>query len=115
MLGPSRQEIERAVQRFEIGEPLRSLFQPMFSVYDGENYSEIQSIRLSINVPDSSGSGKKIIVAFVEEVPFYATGSNIFTFLRRTVHKMLEHEADEAIRVDGIQVYDPHRGEKQRG
>ncbi len=105
--------MQEAIRRFTIGEPLKSLFKPIFMLQmDGE----ITTVKLTALAPDSLGSGREVNIVLDQMVSPY-DAKNIdaaFHFLRGMVHKMLAHEADEAILVDGERKFDPHKHEIPR-
>lgn len=103
-------DLKIIVESFEIGDPIKSLFHPVFYV----NFANagVISISLSIRVPDALEAGKKIQVTMGKNFPRYYRDSEEYTinFLRDFLHEMLKHEADESISVNGDRIFDPHRG-----
>jgi hypothetical protein len=52
-------------------------------------------------------------LTFTSRWPIDMLRSNASTCIRKTVHAFLQHEADEWLTVDGVQVHDPHASEKE--
>lgn len=109
-----------AVTKFEVGNPIKSLFKPKFEViYDfGRDKSKVT---VSINSPCSIHPGRIACVHLDEEIPNVLKDSaisrapnyteHVAEFLRKMLNKVLQHEIDESISVNGERIFDPHRFE----
>lgn len=101
-------DIKSAVQRFEIGEPLKSLFKPRFRVSEDRMLHGSTRLDLVCFAPDAYG-GPVIEINLQRIIDGIQNEERLFYEMRHMIHDMLLHEADEAILVDGRRVFDPHK------
>lgn len=91
-----------------IGEPLKTML--------GDPKLEVQLegprvfIALRGVVQDAFGSGRMDLV-FREDCSYelHTHPKHFVEFLRGMLHRMMEHEVDESILVNGVRIFDPHR------
>lgn len=111
-------QLNHIISRFEIGDPIRTLFKPVFSlaaINDGpvDGYGDFQiALRLDIWAPDADNANRKIKISLTENVPVAPAPmieKSLFYQMRKMLHKALLHEADESIKIDGNKIFDPHR------
>lgn len=99
------------IERFKIGEPIQSLFHPRFSIKDNVKTRGV-TISLMLYAPDTYNPDHVLTVQLdklyaKEEIE---NDEYMVRRLRAQLHEALIHEADEAITVDGVRLFDPHRG-----
>lgn len=106
------------LSRFEICEPIKSLFSPVFQVVYSWSHDESQ-VSLMTTAPDSLGVRPQVGITLMKPIPKHLLASpSIYTpanydqlasqFLREMIWQLLQHEADESIRLDGRQIFNPH-------
>lgn len=101
------------LQRFQVGEPLKSWLQPKFEFVNRFNVSHLDSepviaIKLTVQTRDAYNKAGDIPVMLEEVIPNNLSDEKLFFIMRYMLHKLLTHEADEAIMIDGVRVYNPH-------
>lgn len=111
-LGDMRAErVKHLLKCFVISEPLKTML--------GGPYFEVQLegprvyIALRGDVQDAYGKGRTDLV-FRENCPYelHTNPEYFCMFLRGMLHRVMEHEVDESILVNGQRIFDPHRGER---
>lgn len=112
------EELRTIIDKFEIGDPLKTLFNPSFSLCFSFARGEQILITLQMSAPDALGRHPVAPVQMQQEFPPRLLHPDIYDpdhyekliadFLREMLHYMMKHEADESIKFAGRRVYDPH-------
>lgn len=117
--------LEEIVARFEVGDPIKTLFRPRFTVHrqhpidmpvpmNAAGYSPAGVIQLEIQAPDAYGERGVIPVmtqrfVFPDELP----GERyVQELLRSMLMDIIQHEVDESILYSGERIFDPHKHER---
>ncbi len=113
-------DLASIVSRFEIGDPIKSLFRPKFDIFPNYNFATsypdrrpMTVLRLTVYAPDAYGKLGVIPVnterSFFAEDMEHMTEDYFLHLMREMLHTMLKHEADEAILFEGRRIFDPHK------
>jgi hypothetical protein len=110
-------DVREVVKRFEIGDPIKSLFNPRFDLLpdiaeDAHPYGKSAArLRLTIHAPDAYG--KLGVIPVQTDRFFYPDEMRdekyLCELMRGMLKNVLAHEVDEAIQFDGSRIFDPHR------
>lgn len=110
-----KDKVEFYLDKFQIGEPIKSLFSPKFSVLNNIIVlidERIVTVQLEIYTPDAFEEKGNILVLFRDNIYLWGNVNDeaayCAKFFRAMLHKALMHEADEAIVFDGKRVFNPH-------
>lgn len=112
-------DIQAIIDNFKIGEPLQSLFHPVFTHKYEERYSGYPhggvaaTLKLEIQAPDAYE--QRGTIPIITERRFYREDMDerrILELMRQMLHSILIHEADESIHYAGERIFDPHKHEK---
>ncbi len=98
---------------FEICEPIKSWLEPEIKIHISDGFAfglYIDIHVISINTDKPKGTKEPFKLRFRRSAPTTAVECKevFFELLRHALHEVVTHEVDEAIRVDGKKVYDPH-------
>lgn len=91
----------------------RITYKPGVYIQVCEHHKNFVAVRLAYRVSDSTGVLEKVDIEFLEVYPITAFPcfDAFLGILRRQIHKLEAHEADEWIQVDAVKVFDPHKGD----
>lgn len=121
-------QLQQAMNLFQIGDPIKSLFRPIFQLEDSFDRAEL-FIRMSVSAPDALERPKeahqlegRVRVNVCKLVPPRLLHAEIYDtdhynllvaqYLREILHTILIHEADESITVNGRKIFDPHKNDQ---
>lgn len=65
-------------------------------------------LEIEIEVEDAAGAEGQIRVTFTHPCPVHPESEEALPYWRSVFHRAATHEADEALRVDGVAPFDPH-------
>lgn len=66
---------------------------------------------ISADLEDTYNPGSKVLVAEKSIFPNFLTPSEVARFIYRCILDLERHETEEWFRVDGVRIYDPHKGQ----
>jgi hypothetical protein len=109
-----KDQFDARIARLQIGEPIASVFRPRFHLQYDESIGYAVAT-LMISTLDSLDGATEIIVQFGEGLSeaklasLVQSDETFFYWIRETLRRMLLHELDECLRVDGRLLNDPHK------
>lgn len=99
-------------ESFVVGEPVRSWLSPRFKVRGDE--LRIRFTSVNSDLPHWAARLYPFQATFVVTLPTNCPDErNFHLIMRGAIHELLQHEADEAIRVRGEKSFDPHYASSQ--
>lgn len=104
---------------FEVGEPMRSLFQPQFTMFRDEDITRADHswnlfhIKLTAKAPDAYEKRGVIELECVNTMHMDEIDNHemIVRAMRSMLHNLVLHEVDESILICGTRKFDPHKRE----
>jgi hypothetical protein len=109
-----KDQFDARIARLQIGEPIASVFRPRFHLQHDKSIGYAVGT-LMISTLDSLDDATEIIVQFGEGLSeaklasLVQSDETFFHWIRETLRRMLLHELDECLRVDGRLLNDPHK------
>lgn len=109
------ERLRRILDRVAFGEPLRSFFSPQLELVTGDTQVERDLIiNLVTTTADSRPPHRQVRVKYPLRLSHadleHMSDDQVLEHVRALVHHMMKHEADEALRVDGMRHWHPHDG-----
>lgn len=112
-LGPDpdyfREIQQQWLRDIEIGEPIKSWLQPQITVTDS-------SLSIICKTKDTNPPHHTFQFTFIDYYPLGSirTKAGFHDMIRRALQRVVTHEVDEALRIEGKQAYNPHDDSTRR-
>lgn len=97
-----------AFDAFEVREPLRSMCDPQFTLYDHFGWGLRIKLQIKAHNANSPTEVGPITLDRPVDVDTLENATACHEFMRGMLKEVLLHECDESIVVQGVRIFDPH-------